>query len=57
VERAGTPVRHDNRVEDSIAENTTGSPSFIATFIFLALGDHVKVLRANTLGHRTFVIC
>jgi len=55
VARARAPVRHGNGVEDR-ADNTTGSRSFIATSIFLAEGEDVKVLQANALGHPTFVI-
>jgi hypothetical protein len=55
AERARTPVRHADRVQDR-ADGTTGSRSFIATSIFLAEGEDVKVLQANALGHTTFVI-
>jgi hypothetical protein len=53
--RARAPVRHGHGVEDR-ANNTTGSRSFIAIVIFVAVGDVVKVLRANAPGHTTFVI-
>ena len=39
------------------APNRTLPRSFIASSIFLAWGDQVKVLQVTALGHTPFVIC